>query len=121
MNIVIVDDDLALLDMMAALLEHAGHTVTKSSGGVAAIPDIKRHPPDVLITDLMMSELDGLEFCREVAKDRATNTKIIFISARTDDLWKDRAKGCGAVGFIEKPIEPETFAAQVENLAGCGK
>lgn len=116
MNIMIVDDDLALLDMMAALLEHAGHKVAKSSGGVEAIPAIKRNPPDVLITDLMMAELDGLEFCSEVAKDQSLNTKIIFISARTDSLWKDRAKGCGAVGYIEKPIDPQTFAEQVEGL-----
>ena len=120
MHIMIVDDDLTLLDMMAVLLEHAGHTVMKSTSGVEAIPNIKRNPPDVLITDLMMAELDGLEFCREVAKNPDLSIKIIFISARTGDVWKERAQGCGAVGYIEKPIEAATFAAQVESLAREG-
>ena len=116
MKVLIVDDDIELLDLMAVLLEHAGHTVTKSAGGVEAIPAIKRNPPDVLITDLMMAELDGLAFCREIAKDPTLPTKIILISARTGQLWKDRAEGCGAVGYIEKPIDTATFAAQVEGL-----
>lgn len=117
MRIVLVDDDPDLIDVMSLALTQAGHTVTTAEGGVSALSDIRKRPPDLIITDLMMAELDGLEFCREVAKDKSLETKIIMVSARTDALWKDRAHDAGAIGFIDKPIDPMTFADEVERLA----
>lgn len=121
MRITVVDDDLTLLDMMGVLLERAGHDVTTSPGGVAVLPELKRNPPDLVITDLMMAELDGLEFCREIMRDPALNCKVIMISARTDQLWKDRARQAGAIGYIEKPIDPAGFAAQVQEIHDTGE
>lgn len=117
MKIVLVDDDPDLMEVMYLALEQAGHEVVTSPAGAPIIPVLKTHPPDVLITDLMMAELTGLELCEMVKADaRLSGMKIIVISARTDALWKDKAKACGASGFIEKPIDPITFAGDVEQI-----
>jgi len=117
MKIVLVDDDPDLIDIMQMALEQAGHDVTASPAGAPIIRTLKNNPPDALITDLMMAELTGLELC-ELVKAHAplSGLKIILISARTDKLWKGKARACGADGFIEKPIDPLTFAAQVEKI-----
>jgi len=117
MKIVLVDDDPDLIEIMYLSLQQAGHEVTASPAGANIVPNLKSDPPDVLITDLMMAELTGLELCELIkATARLSGMKIILISARTDKLWKDRARECGADGFIEKPIDPVIFAADVEQI-----
>ena len=117
MNIVLVDDDPDLIEIMYLSLQQAGHTVTAAAGGVAVLSDMRKTPPDLLITDLMMAEMDGLELCQAIRADAAlADTQAIVVSARTDDLWKTRARNAGATGYIEKPIDPMTFAEQVEQI-----
>jgi len=120
MKIVLVDDDPDLIDIMQMALGQAGHEVTASPAGAPIISALKNNPPDVLVTDLMMAELTGLELCEILLADvRLVNTKIILISARTDKLWKEKARDCGASGFIDKPLDPLTFAAKVEEIASA--
>lgn len=117
MRIVLVDDDPDLIEIMVLALQQAGHTVAAEPGGVFALSDMLKHPPDLVITDLMMAEMDGLELCRAVRAEQAlADTHVIVVSARTDPLWKTRARDAGAIGFIEKPINPMEFALQVEQL-----
>lgn len=117
MRIVLVDDDPELIEIMVLALQQAGHQIVAEPGGVAVMSELHNRPPDLLITDLMMAEMDGLELCRAVRTDQAlADTHVIVVSARTDPLWKTRAHEAGAIGFIEKPINPMEFAAQVEQL-----
>jgi len=117
MKIVLVDDDPDLIEVMYLSLQHAGHEVTASPASAPIVSALKSDPPDVLITDLVMAELTGLELCELVkANARLSGMKIILISARTDKIWKDKARKCGADGFIDKPIDPVTFAADVEEI-----
>lgn len=121
MKIAIVDDDPDLMEVMYLALNEAGHEVTTSPSGATVIPELKNNPPDVLITDLMMSEVSGLELCEMVrGSTRLTDMKVIFISARTDPLWKQKARDCGATGFIDKPFDPIHFAANVEQIVAKG-
>ncbi len=120
MRIVLVDDDPDLIEIMYLSLTQAGHSVTAAPGGVAVLSEMRKHPPELVITDLMMAEMDGLELCRTVrADDALADTQVIVVSARTDDLWKTRARDAGALGFIEKPVDPMTFAETVEQLANA--
>jgi len=117
MKIVLVDDDPDLIEVMHLSLQHAGHEVTASPAGAPIVPALKSDPPDVLITDLMMAELTGLELCELIkAHARLSGMKIILISARTDNIWKDKARDCGADGFIAHPLDPVIFAADVEQI-----
>ena len=118
MKIFIVDDDADMVAIMSVLLEGNGHDVRSSVAAASAIPEITSFHPDLLLTDLVMAELDGLEFCRELREGRGlTNLRIVFVSAKIDDYWHERAHEAGAVGYLEKPIDPTTFVDQVEQLA----
>lgn len=118
MKIFVVDDDPDMIAMLSVLLEGRGHEVRWSVAGATAIPEVVDFRPDVLLTDLVMAELDGLAFCRELREGRGLrNLKITFVSAKIDDYWHDRARDAGAIGYLEKPIDPATFVDQVEKLA----
>ena len=122
LKIYIVDDDAELIEFMVLVLEAQGHRVFADIGAAIAIPRIAAKRPDVVLVDLMMPEVDGLELCRELrAKPELKNTAIVFVSARTEDLWRDRATEMGADGYIEKPLLAETFAELVENAVAAAR
>ena len=119
LRIFIVDDDADFVQLVTLLLEHAGHSVSSDLVGAQAIPTIVREKPDCVLTDLMMACLDGLALCRELrAREELRDLKIIMVSARTEDLWRQRAKDSGADGYITKPLDIEGFVSQVEAVLG---
>ena len=114
MKIFIVDDDHEIIEVMTAVLESNGHEVGSNVFGARAVSDIMAMRPDCVLMDLMMSALDGLELCDEIRQNKALDkTKIIMVSAREAEHWKDKAEARGAVGYITKPIDPATFAEQL--------
>jgi len=119
MKIFIVDDDSDMIRLMSVLLGQAGHDVSSQVAGSYALSEIAEQKPDCILIDLMMAEMDGLDFCRAVkARPGLSNTKCIFVSGREDEIWKERAMEVGAVGYITKPIDAAGFAAEVERLVG---
>jgi len=118
-KIFIVDDDPDMIELMAAVLKDAGHEVGSCVVSAYAFSKVVDFKPDCVITDLMMAELDGLQLTRDLkAKPSLRNTRIIMVSARTDAHWRGEAEKAGAAGYITKPIDPETFAGEVEALCG---
>jgi CheY-like chemotaxis protein len=116
-RIFVVDDDPDILSFVKLFLEDAGHTVLTSTSAIEALSEISSFRPDVVITDLMMSGLDGLEFCKEMRKRRELRgVKIIMISVWSESVWTEKALEAGASGFIMKPLNPESFATQVEQI-----
>ncbi len=117
MNIFIVDDDELMVNLMESLLQAAGHQVSSNTVGELALSEIVAQRPDCVLVDLMMAALDGLELCRELRQRKETkDIKIIMVSARTADHWKQKAAELEA-GYIEKPLDPQTFAAEVAHQA----
>ena len=117
MKIIVIDDDPDIVEIISLLLNEAGHDVTTSPAGVNAISIIRKKNPELVITDLVMAEMDGLELCREIRIDNSLEkTCLIMVSARTDDIWKEKARDAGANGYIEKPIDAATFVRDVEAL-----
>ena len=113
----IVDDDEQIIELMAILLEQAGYSVSSDLVGVQAIPTIVSEKPDCVLTDLMMACLDGLELCRELrARKELCDLKIIMVSARTEDFWRQRAKDAGVDGYITKPLNIRSFVPQIEAI-----
>lgn len=118
MKIYVVDDDPDMVILMTLLLERAGHEIASNAAGSVALPEISKFKPDCVLTDLMMAQMDGLELCRELRKmEVMADTAVIVVSARTDGYWRQRASDAGATGYITKPLDPETFASQVEEIA----
>ena len=116
MNFYIVDDDPEVLTILARMLEEAGHRVEASPSSLAALKQIPISRPDVVITDLMMPEMDGFELMRKL-RDRheLDDVKIIVLSAKGYDFDRRRAKELGADGYLTKPFQRE---ALLDSIAG---
>ncbi len=118
MKIYVIDDDPDIIALITVLLESAGHAVSSNTAGTEALPQISKQRPDCVLTDLMMAELDGLDLCREVrSREELAATKVVFVSSRDHVYWQDKARAAGAVGYLTKPLDPATFAKEVERLA----
>ena len=117
MKFYIVDDDPDILVLLRRVLENAGHTVASSESSREALKEIPGARPDVVITDLMMPEMDGFELCRELRKRPELGAmKIIVLSAKSYDFDRRRARELGADGYIVKPIRPDTLFAEIDEF-----
>lgn len=99
---------------MQAVLEEGGHTVAICNSGMEVLSQISASRPDVLLSDIMMPVMDGLELCRQVrSRPELTAVKIIMCSAKSYEFDRRRAKELGADGYIIKPIQRETLLPQI--------
>ncbi|MBF0329133.1 MAG: response regulator [Nitrospirae bacterium] len=113
----LIDDDLDVLTLVRFLLEDAGYQVYSSTSSKKAVEEIIAKRPDVVLTDIMMPELDGFEVCKKLREvDELKNTKIIMLTAKTYDFDRRRAHQLGADDYVHKPFITETFVAQIEAL-----
>jgi len=110
-KILIVDDERKIVDLVKAYLEKEGYTTIDASNGEAALQLWRKEKPDLVVLDILMPQVDGLEFCREVRKE--SNTPIIILSARTQE--EDRLTGLelGADDYVTKPFSPRELVARV--------
>lgn len=117
LTIFLVDDDEPVLKMMQAVLESVGHKVQATTSSVTAVERIAEVMPDLVILDLMMPEVGGLDICRELKADpKFDRTKVIFVSGKAFEYDRKRALAFGADAYIVKPINAETFPEQVERI-----
>lgn len=115
-EILIVDDTPANLDLLRNILKEQGYKVRIAAGGRRALESARLSPPDLLLLDIMMPDMDGYETCRAFKVDpRLHGIPIIFISALDDALDKVKAFDCGAVDYIPKPFQDKEVMARVQN------
>ncbi|MBT4220388.1 MAG: response regulator [Rhodospirillaceae bacterium] len=114
MKLYLIDDDWEILQAMAALLEAAGHEVDSSVDAAAGLSGAKAKRPDAVLIDLVMADIDGLELCRKMkAIPELAKSKIIMVTSKDHGLWQDKADEAGVDGFLTKPVNAETFAAEI--------
>jgi two-component system phosphate regulon response regulator PhoB len=116
-NILIVEDEADIAELIRVNLEMAGHTVAIQGTGDGGLKAVQAHSPDLMILDIMLPGMSGLEVCREVKGN--PNTKavpIIIVSAKGDE--SDIVKGLeyGAEDYVTKPFSPKVLLARVEAL-----
>lgn len=112
--VLVVEDNKASSDLMAYLLKAAGNTVLTCSDGADAIKIAAREHPRVIVMDLQLDRMSGLEAAAVLAADpelRAIPRIAVTAYAMVGD--RDRVLKAGFQGYIAKPIEPTTFAAQI--------
>ncbi len=115
-RILVVDDDPAMLDYVATVLENAGYAVERAPDGATALKRAFAAPPDLAVLDIMMPGLDGLTVCDKMRFDpRTRDVPIIFLSAKGDDDTAAIASVLDAYAFIEKPFEADELLAEVRN------
>ena len=113
--ILVVEDNKASSDLMAYLLKSAGHTVLTCTDGADAIAIAAREHPRVIVMDLQLDRMGGLQAAAVLAADpqlKAIPRVAVTAYAMVGD--RDRVLKAGFQGYIAKPIEPTTFAAQIE-------
>lgn len=103
MRFVLIDDDLETLSLLREEMERHGHNVRVFQSSLQALESIKAEPPDCVLTDIMMPELDGVELCQRLRTDASLqDLKILVVSGKIYQTDKQRALDAGANGFIAK-------------------
>ena len=116
-KILIVDDELDILDFLSYNLKKEGFDVTTAANGKDALVLAAQTKPNLIILDIMMPELDGIEVCRRLrAKTEFNETIIAFLTARDEDLSQIIALDVGGDDFIAKPIKPQVLVSRVKAL-----
>ena len=120
-RILVVDDDEMVLMALEELLKPEGYEVHAFSSGSEALKKLDEDGFDLLMTDVIMPEMDGFELCRRVRqKEKYKELPIVFLTAKSRD--EDRAKGleAGANLFLSKPISPDKLIEIVGSALGQG-
>lgn len=116
-KILLVDDETDVLDFMKYNLEKEGFWVYTAHNGVEAIQMAKKMNPHLIILDLMMPKMDGIETCRELRNiPEFKNTIITFLTARDEDYSQIAGFEVGADDYITKPIKPRVFISRIRAL-----
>lgn len=114
-KILVVDDDRTMRTVLTRYLENRGYQVEQVTSGAEALVAVAKSPPDLVVSDVMMPEMDGIEFCRRL---RATPSgqlmPFIFLSGRGE--LEDRIHGhsIGADDYLTKPVDPRELVAKIE-------
>jgi DNA-binding response OmpR family regulator len=110
-RVLVVDDEQSLAKVVASYLERDGHEVVCVFDGRAAIDAARSLPPDVVVLDLGLPGLDGVEVCRRLRT--FTDCYVIMLTARSDELDKLVGLGVGADDYLTKPFSPRELVARV--------
>jgi response regulator RpfG family c-di-GMP phosphodiesterase len=114
-DIMIVDDNPANLKLLAGMLEQQGYAVHSFPGGRLALAAARRKPPDLILLDINMPEMNGYEVCEHLkASEELSNVPVIFLSALNDIEDKIRGFAAGGVDYICKPFQFEEVRVRVE-------
>mgnify|MGYP001592490019 FL=1 len=116
-KILLVDDEQDIIEFLGYNLTKEGYNVTTTTNGKEAIEIAKKIKPDLIILDVMMPEMDGIETCQEIRQiEELKNTLIIFLSARGEDYSQVAGFDAGADDYITKPIKPRLFVSRVKAI-----
>jgi len=114
-NILVVDDTPDNLHLLSGILSRKGYQVRPVPNGKLALSAAQRIPPDLVLLDIMMPDMDGYEVCQRLKADEVTkDIPVIFISAINDVMDKVKAFAVGGVDFITKPFQLEEVLARIE-------
>jgi DNA-binding NarL/FixJ family response regulator len=116
-NLLLVDDEPGLREAVQAYLEDSGFAVAAASNAQAAWELLEQQKPDLVISDIMMPQVDGYEFLKQLREDpRFDQLPVVFLTAR--GMTKDRIQGfnAGVDAYISKPFDPDELVAIVNNV-----
>ena len=114
-NILIVEDDEEVRGLIRQTLENAGYGVREAANGIEAIRPAEEAAFDLVITDILMPEKDGLETIIHLRRENP-GTKVIAISGGHNELFLRNARGLGALSVVTKPFTPKTLLGVVAEI-----
>jgi len=117
-KVLIVDDDPEIIEILNYNLVNSGFITKSASNGLEAIKKAKKFVPDIILLDVMMPQMDGIEACIEIREiEKLSNTRIIFLSARGEDFTQIAAFDAGADDYISKPVKPKILLKKISSIA----
>ena len=117
--VIVVEDERHEWEIYGKILWYNGFDVLHAEDGEEALDLIRGHRPDLIILDLMLPKVDGLEICRRVKAERSmAEIPVIALSARSEREYGSRARAAGFTGYLEKPIGPLAVLRAVEDIIG---
>jgi len=111
-RILLVDDDPHLREMLGYALRREGYEVHEAGDGAEALRSFAKQPVDLVVLDIMMPELDGLQVCRELR--RSSRVPIVFLSSKADELDRVLGLELGADDYVTKPFSPRELVSRVK-------
>jgi two-component system phosphate regulon response regulator PhoB len=116
-HVLVVDDEEDLLELVRYNLSKEGYRVTCFASGEDALKTVRKQPPDLIVLDLMLPAVDGLEVCRRLKGDSKTrDIPIIMLTAKSEESDMVAGLERGADDYIAKPFSPRVLAARVKAL-----
>jgi two-component system phosphate regulon response regulator PhoB len=116
-RILVVEDDPALADVLAYNLNRAGYDVARARNGVDGLEQATHAVPDLIVLDLMLPEMDGLEVCRRIRSEAATrNILILMLTAKSEETDQVVGFNVGADDYVTKPFSPRVLLERVKAL-----
>ncbi|HEY3881227.1 MAG TPA: response regulator transcription factor [Trebonia sp.] len=110
-QVLVVDDEPHIRTVLRGYLEAAGFAVAEAADGETAVAGVRRHPPDLVLLDVMLPGIDGLEVLRQLRV--FSDVYVVLVTARTEEVDKLVGLGVGADDYITKPFSPREVAARV--------
>ena len=118
-HILLVDDDSTNIELASAMLEQAGHQVQRASSGEAGIAMASTTLPDLMLLDVQMPGMDGVEALRRLRADvRTAGLKVVVLTALAMKGDRERLLAAGFDAYVEKPIRYKAFLAAIELALG---
>jgi len=113
-TILVVDDEQRLRDLVRSYLEHEGFAVQTAADGITALDLARQHAPDVVVLDLMLPGLDGLEVCRRLRT--FSDAYVIMLTAKAEEIDRIIGLEVGADDYLTKPFSPRELIARVRAM-----
>lgn len=104
-RILIIDDDYDILEFLQVLLELEGYEIHTAASGTAGLQAATTLSPDLVLLDLSMPDISGVDVCRRLRLELGPQTPILIVSARTNPAERHQAEAAGATHFVNKPFK----------------
>jgi two-component system, OmpR family, alkaline phosphatase synthesis response regulator PhoP len=116
-SILIVDDDEDIRELLKYNLERDNHTVRAVENGLKCLEAVASEKPDLILLDVMMPEMDGIEVCEQLKANEAYNSILIcFLTARSEDYSQIAGLESGGDDYVSKPIKPKVLISRINAL-----
>jgi two-component system alkaline phosphatase synthesis response regulator PhoP len=121
-TILVVDDEVGALTLIGIMLERGGFDVLKARDAYAALDILKQKSPDLIILDVMMPGMNGIELCRQIrSMDAHRNTPVVILSARGDPASVELGLEAGADDYLQKPILHHDLLSKIRSILDIDK
>ena len=116
-KILLVDDEEDILEFLSYNLKKEGFRIDTANNGISALKKLEKSKPDLIILDVMMPEMDGIEVCEKIREqDKFDDVLILFLTARSEEYSELAGFSAGADDYITKPIKPKLLVSRVNAI-----